>query len=244
MGTEGRQAPTRRKGRWFYGWTIVIVLSVISFAGGVETNPVLGVFQGPMTDEFGWSRAIYTLPMSIGSFMGGLASLVVGPLMDRYGSRAVMSVAIAIMGLTFVLMGAVQELWHHFALQILGRTVIASTFFMVIGVVIPKWFIVMRGRASAFANIGQRVGQIAFPVMVERILTFGSWRTAWVAMGITVWASSLLPALLFLRRSPEDYGLLPDGADIRDTGRVRRSEPPAEVASRPPDGAGERPRST
>ena len=230
MGTEGRQAPTRRKGRWFYGWTIVIVLSVISFAGGVETNPVLGVFQGPMTDEFGWSRAIYTLPMSIGSFMGGLASLVVGPLMDRYGSRAVMSVAIAIMGLTFVLMGAVQELWHHFALQILGRTVIASTFFMVIGVVIPKWFIVMRGRASAFANIGQRVGQIAFPVMVERILTFGSWRTAWVAMGITVWASSLLPALLFLRRSPEDYGLLPDGADIRDTGRVRRSEPPAEVA--------------
>ena len=226
--TEASAPPRRR--RWFYGWTIVIVLSVISFAGGVETNPVLGVFQGPMTDEFGWSRAIYTLPMSIGSFLGGLASLAVGPLMDRYGSRAVMSVAIAIMGLTFVLMGAVQELWHHFALQILGRTVIASTFFMVIGVVIPKWFIAMRGRASAFANIGQRVGQIAFPVMVERILTFGSWRTAWVAMGITVWASSLLPALLFLRRSPEDYGLLPDGADIRDTGRRRRAEPPAEVA--------------
>ena len=217
---EGRQAPTRR-GRWFYGWTIVAVLSVISFAGGVETNPVLGVFQGPMTEEFGWSRALYTLPMSIGSFMGGLASLVVGPLMDRYGSRAVMSVAIAIMGLTFVLMGAVQELWHHFALQILGRTVIASTFFMVIGVVIPKWFIAMRGRASAFANIGQRVGQIAFPVMVERILTVGTWRTAWVAMGVTVWVSSLIPALLFLRRQPEDYGMLPDGADIRDASRRR-----------------------
>ncbi|MCY4582042.1 MAG: MFS transporter [Chloroflexi bacterium] len=221
--TEGPQTPQRRKGRWFYGWTIVAVLSVISFAGGVETNPVLGVFQGPMTEEFGWSRFLYTLPMSIGSFMGGLASLVVGPLMDRYGSRIVMSVAIALMGLTFVLMGAVQELWHHFALQIAGRTIIACTFFMVIGVVIPKWFIVMRGRASAFANIGQRLGQIAFPVMVERILTVGTWRSAWVAMGITVWASSLLPALLFLRRRPEDYGLLPDGVDIRDASRQRRS---------------------
>ena len=228
---ESPSAPTRRRQkRWFYGWTIVIVLSVISFAGGVETNPVLGVFQGPMTDEFGWSRAIYTLPMSIGSFMGGLASLIVGPLMDRYGSRIIMTVAIALMGLTFVLMGAVQELWHHFALQILGRTVIASTFFMVIGVVIPKWFIVMRGRAGALANLGQRVGQIAFPVMVERILTVGSWRTAWVAMGITVWASSLLPALLFLRRQPEDHGLLPDGVDIRDAGRQGRRAPPAEVA--------------
>ena len=45
QGTEGGPASgTRKRGRWFYGWTIVIVLSVISFAGGVETNPVLGVF--------------------------------------------------------------------------------------------------------------------------------------------------------------------------------------------------------
>ena len=223
MSTLKRQNRRNHSQRWFYGWTIVIVLSVISFAGGVETNPVLGVFQGPMTEEFGWSRALYTLPMSIGSFMGGFASLAVGPLMDRYGPRIIMSVAIGLMGLTFVLMGAVQELWHHFALQIIGRTVIASTFFMVIGVVIPKWFILMRGRASAFANIGQRVGQIAFPVMVERILTFGTWRTAWVAMGITVWASSLIPALLFLRRRPEDYGMLPDGLDIRDSSHQRRA---------------------
>ena len=229
--TEGYRAPPRRRKRWFYGWTIVAVLSVIGFAGGVETNPVLGVFQGPMTEEFGWSRALYTLPMSIGSFMGGLASLFVGPLMDRYGSRVIMSVAIAIMGLTFVLMGAVQELWHHFALQIVGRTVIASTFFMVVGVVIPKWFIVMRGRAMAFANIGQRIGQIAFPVMVERILTVGSWRTAWVSMGILFWASSLLPAILFLRRRPEDHGMLPDGVDIRKAGRGQtRVASPVEVA--------------
>ncbi len=207
--------PTKR-GRWFYGWTIVIVISVISFAGGVETNPVLGVFQGPMTEEFGWSRAIYTMPMSIGSFLGGIAALLVGPIMDRYGARWVMATAIILMGLTFVLMGTVQELWHHFALQIVGRTVIASTFFMVVGVVIPKWFVRMRGRAVAFANLGQRFGQIGFPVMVERILQFGTWRTAWVAMGIAVWASSLLPTLLFLRRRPEDMGLLPDGVDLRD----------------------------
>ena len=212
---SGEPAAARRQGRWFYGWTIVAVLSVISFAGGVETNPVLGVFQGPMTDDFGWSRALYTMPMSIGSFIGGVVALAVGPVMDRHGSRWVMTAAIALMGLTFVLMGAVQELWHHFVLQILGRTIIASTFFMVIGVVVPKWFVAMRGRAAAFANLGQRAGQIAFPVMVERILTFGTWRTAWVAMGVAVWVSSLLPALLFLRRRPEDYGMLPDGADLR-----------------------------
>ena len=231
---DGEPPQARKQGRWFYGWTIVAVLSVLSFAGGVETNPVLGLFQGPMTDDFGWSRALYTMPMSIGSFLGGVVGLLVGPVMDRHGSRWVMTAAVALMGLTFVLMGAVQELWHHFALQILGRTIIASTFFMVIGVVIPKWFVAMRGRAAAFANLGQRAGQIAFPVMVERILAFGTWRTAWVAMGVVVWASSLLPALLFLRRRPEDYGLLPDGADLRDAPdgarQARRGAAPREVS--------------
>ena len=183
-----------------------------------------------MTDEFGWSRALYTLPMSIGSFMGGLASLIVGPLMDRYGSRIIMTVAIALMGLTFVLMGAVQELWHHFALQILGRTVIASTFLHG-----HRRSSSPSGSSSCVA--GRRagfeprpaLGQIAFPSW-ERILVSGSWRTAWVAMGITVWASSLLPALLFLRRQPEDHGLLPDGVDIRDAGRQGRRAAPVEVA--------------
>ena len=206
------------------------MISVISFAGGVETNPVLGVFQGPMTEDFGWTRAVYTLPMSIGSFLGGLGALLVGPLMDRHGARWIMAIAILLMGLTFVLMGAVEELWHHFVLQIAGRTVIASTFFMVVGVVIPKWFIAMRGRAIAFANLGQRVGQIAFPVMAERILLSSSWRTAWVAMGITVWASSLLPTILFLRRSPEDQGFLPDGVDLRE--RHHSEVPPSQTETR------------
>ena len=203
--------------KWFYGWTIVIVISVISFAGGVETNPVLGVFQIPMTEEFGWTRSLYTMPMSIGSFIGGIGGLLIGPIMDKHGARWVMGIAIILMGLTFILMGFIENIYHHFALQILGRTVIASTFFMVVGVVIPKWFITMRGRAIAFANLGQRLGQIAFPVMAERILIFSNWRTAWIAMGLTVWISSLIPTFALLKRRPEDYGLFPDGVDIRET---------------------------
>jgi sugar phosphate permease len=199
---------------------------VISFAGGVETNPVLGVFQRPITEEFGWSRAIFTLPMSIGSFAGGIAALAVGPIMDRYGSRMVMTAAVILMGAIFVLMGTMQELWHHFALQIAGRTIIASTFFMIVGVVIPKWFITKRGRAIGIAGLGERVGQIAFPVMIERILAFSSWRAAAVAMGATVWATALLPTILLLRRRPEDHGLRPDGAPPLDL-RNRGAEPTA-----------------
>ena len=112
--------------------------------------------------------------MSIGSFLGGLAALAVGPVMDKHGSRWIMVGAVLLMGLVLVLMGSMQNLWQHFALHIVGRTLIASTFFMVVGVVIPKWFIRMRGRAIGLAGLGQRIGHIMFPIMIERIIAVSS----------------------------------------------------------------------
>lgn len=216
-----------RKQRWYYGWTIVSVVSVVSFAGGVETNPVLGVFQDPITSEFGWSRAAFTLPMSIGTFAGGIAAVALGPIMDRHGSRWVMAIAIILMGLIFVGIGAMESYWQHFALQFLGRTVVASTFFLIVGVVIPKWFVVKRGRAIGVAAFGQRIGHATFPIMIERIMAFSNWRVAAISMGVTVWVTALLPTLLFMRRRPEDMGLRPDGAmpDLRTASDSASSAP-------------------
>ena len=97
-------APPKR-GRWFYGWTVVGAVSIVPFAGGVETNPVLGVFQDPITEDLGWSRAAFTLPMAIGTFAGGIAAVVLGPLMDRYGARWIMAAAVIVMGLIFIGIG-------------------------------------------------------------------------------------------------------------------------------------------
>lgn len=214
--------PVRRPGA-FYGWTVVGVVSALSFAGGVETNPVLGIFQDPMTDEFAWSRAAFTLPMSIGTFAGGLAAVFTGPLMDRYGGRGVMTFAVVLLGLIFVGMGLLEAYWQYFALQLMGRTLVASTFFMIIGVILPKWFIAKRGRAIGVAALGQRLGNAAFPVFIERVMAFSGWRVAAIALGVTVWATALLPAALLLRRRPEDMGQLPDGAtrDLRTVGAQR-----------------------
>ena len=229
--TEPESPSASGKRRWFYGWTIVSVVSIVSFAGGVDTNPVLGVFQDPITEEFGWSRAAFTLPMSIGTFAGGIAAVALGPIMDRYGARWVMAIAVIAMGLIFIGIGAMQSYWQHFALQMLGRTVVASTFFLVVGVVIPKWFVVKRGRAIGVAAIGQRIGHATFPIMIERILAWRDWRVAAISLGVTVWVSALLPTLLFMRRRPEDMGLRPDGAmpDLR-----RATDGPGAVSSRTP----------
>jgi len=212
----GARHQMRRKNQisprpFFYGWVIVIISGLLQLAGGTETFPVIGIFQGPMTAEFGWSRASFSAPMTIGTILGGIVGLAVGPAMDRYGARGIMTAAAIVLGSVFILMGFIQELWHHYILQALARTITAGAFFMVVSIVIPKWFVAKRGRATAYAGIGGRIGHIILPLFAQRAIALANWRIAWISMGLMIWIVSIIPVLLFFRRTPEDMGLLPDG---------------------------------
>ena len=215
----GNQSPRR-----FYGWTIIAVVSLVSFAGGVETNPILGVFQEPITKEFGWTRAMFTLPMALGTFAGGITAVFMGPVMDRHGGRWVMTIAVILMGALFIAMGFMSSLWQYFLLQFFGRILVASTFFMIVGIIIPKWFIAKRGRAVGIASLGQRLGHAAYPALIGWVMVISGWRAASITLGISVWVVALLPSAIFLRRQPEDMGQLPDGRmpDLRTSSTAAR----------------------
>ena len=77
--------------------------------------------------------------------------------------------------------------------------------------VLAKWFVRLRGRALAYGNLGQRLGQGAVPVMAQLIITGAGWRWAAASLGVFAWGLTLIPVLLWMRRQPEDMGLRPDG---------------------------------
>ncbi len=208
----------------FYGWVIVVITGLLQFTGGTETFPVLGLFLTPMTDEMGWSKASFSAPMTIGTIIGGFAGILVGPAIDKYGARWIMTVAAVVLGGTFFMMSFVQELWQHFALQIIARAVTAGAFFLVVGIVLPKWFVAKRGRATAFSGIGGRLGQFLTPILVQTVIAVFGWRAAWTSLGLLVWAIAIVPVFFFLKGKPEDMGLLPDGLSAEEAARLRAEE--------------------
>ena len=225
------QLKTLAPNKLFYGWIIVGVAGLLQFAGGTETFPVIGIFQQPMINEFGWSRLNFSAPMTIGTILGGILGLGVGPWMDRHGARGVMSLAGITLGAVFVLMGSVQSLWQHYVLQALARTITAGAFFMVVSIIIPKWFVAKRGRATAYAGMGGRLGHIVLPLFAQKVIAVANWRTAWISMGILIWTLAVIPVLLFFRRTPEDMGLLPDGAkEINPSYNRKSADNPKEVS--------------
>jgi MFS family permease len=150
--------------------------------------------------------------MTIGTLLGGVIALAIGPMVDKYGPRWILAIGGFAMGATFILMAFQQTLWQYYLLQALSRMVAMGVMGLTASVIIPKWFIAKRGRAIALTSLGMRAGNTVTPLLAQALVVMGGWRLSIGVIGVMTTLLASVPAALFLRRKPEDIGLLPDGA--------------------------------
>ena len=224
--------PPRKRKPFYYGWVIVAVVALAGFTQSAESFPVLGVFLKPITEEFQWSRTLYTGAMTIGTVLGGAIALGVGPFLDRFGGRWVLVASFAVLGLVWVLMAGINTLWQFYVLQVLARMLMIGVVGLAMGIIIPKWFVMKRGRAVALGGLGAKLGNAVTPLYIQYLVGLRSWRLAALVSGLLVWGVSLIPTAIFLRRQPEDMGLRPDGTSD-DPAPAQRTDSPASDRTRP-----------
>ena len=204
--SRGPQRPIR-----YYGWVIVWITVLSSVASAVIINPTIGVFVKPMVEDFGWNRSVIAGAVAIGTVLGGLVALGVGPIIDRFGARWVLFAAFLLMGALFVAWSGATTLWQFYGVIIITRLLLQGVINLTNQTVLAKWFVRLRGRAIAYGNLGQRFGQGGVPVLAQLIIGAAGWRWAAASLGFLVWGLTLVPVLLWMRRRPEDMGLHPDG---------------------------------
>src|SRR3979490_3581254 len=86
---------------FFYGWVIVVV-TFVTMAVGVNARTAFSLFFPPIIDEFGWERGVTAGAFSFGFLVSGAAAPLIGRLMDRFGPRAVMEVGGALKAASLV----------------------------------------------------------------------------------------------------------------------------------------------
>jgi MFS family permease len=195
----------------FYGWVIVGVCFLIGATEASAFQNILSIFMKPMVFEFGWSRASVTGAIAFGSICGGLLAPAVGPVLDRHGPKLVAFGGVLILSMGLFGMMFLSSLWQFYLFFGLGRMIAMGVLGLVISVTVPKWFVDLRGRALGVTWLGPRFGGVLLPPLVQFIILAEGWRTAWSILAVVVFLMSGIPSLLFLRRRPEDMGLLPDG---------------------------------
>lgn len=173
-----------------------------------------------IVDTFGWSRGAVASAVSIQRLEGGMISPFIGTLINRYGTRKVMSVGVTITGLSFILMSYVQTLWQFYLVIILLTVGMSFGTFIVLVVTVTNWFVRRRARALGILMAASGLGGLTVPLLSGMVDTFG-WREVLFAIGVGFWIVGF-PAMLLMREFPENYGMRPDGDPPVDTDLASR----------------------
>jgi MFS family permease len=78
--------------------------------------------------------------------------------------------------------------------------------------VISRWFDRRRGLALGLTMFGIGSGAILMPALAQRLIAMLGWRSTYMVIGLLVLVVSVPVVAFFLKESPEEMGLLPDGA--------------------------------
>jgi sugar phosphate permease len=164
----------------------------------------------PILNELHLSRAATSLPFSLAKLESALEGPLVGYLVDRFDVRVMLVIGTALAGLGFLVLSFTNS-YLMFVLVFMGPLSLGfqAGFNQATMATVNHWFRRKRGLAMSIVQTGQAIGGVLiFPLVALAVLKLG-WRTAAFLSGLVVLL--LLPLVLFIRRSPESMGLLPDG---------------------------------
>ena len=195
---------------FFYGW-IIIAVTFITMAIGVNARTAFSLFFPPIIDEFGWERGVTAGAFSFGFVVSAIVSPLIGRLMDRLGPRSVMELGVALMAGGLLLAPLTSQPWHlYLTIGVLVGAGSICLGYSGQSLFLPNWFIRRRGLAIGFAFAGVGIGSVTLLPWVQWMIDHSGWRTACTAIGLLVLVV-LAPINLLLRKRPEDLGLRPDG---------------------------------
>ena len=196
---------------FYYGWVVVFAAGTTVFARMAPSVSILAIFLSPMTEELGWSRTLIAGAVSVGAIASIFVSPMVGWAVDRYGVRLILSVSMVILGVAITSLAWATIPAFFYLGFATGRVVFHVPVQIGSGAVVSRWFIRKRGRAIGLVYLAGAAGNVLGIQIASLVISHWSISAAWIALGITVVAVSVLPAALLIVERPEDLGLEPDG---------------------------------
>ena len=213
--------------RMFYGWWIVAISATADSLKHGTFNRGFTFYVNPLSRQLGVGIGIISLAEMLGRMEGGLQGPLLGWLNDKYGPRFIMVLGGATSGLGFI-MFSFTENYIYFLIVFVGLLSLGfrAGYNNALMPAINQWFRRHRALAMAVSGMGSPMGGILIAPMIGLLVYDIGWVMTARISGIAILVV-VLPLSLFVYRSPEEKGLLPDGAKpARDTGGLGQPPPP------------------
>ena len=199
------------RGKIFYGWWIVGAAAITNGTGGALQWQGFTVLFLPVSESLGLGLGATALAFGLARAENGVIGPISGWLIDKYGVRPLMFAGTFIVGIGYLLLSRADNFIAFLVVYIFVISIGASTSFMQATTAgINSWFIRKRGLAMSVNAAAFRLGGAAMvPILSIFVLKYG-WQNASIGIGLMM-IFLVMPMALFFRRSPEAYGLNPDG---------------------------------
>ena len=217
--TEAPPATLRRvhPAWWAAAATFLALLGAAAF----RATP--SVMIEPLRAEFGWSIGTISTALSVNLALFGITAPFAAALMERFGVRRVVSLALLMVAAGSGLTVFMTASWQLVALW--GVVVGLGTGSMamaLVATVVGRWFVARRGLVSGILTAASATGQLIFLPTIAHVVQADGWRAA--SLTISVCALAVIPVVLFfLRERPADVGELPYGGTPADVVEPLRS---------------------
>ena len=197
----------------FFGWYVVAASVFIGFAA-VGARNGFGAFVNPMSEEFGWNRVTISTAFALGILLNGVVQPFMGQVFDRTGGRKLVLLSVLMLGVvTMVTALTMHVLFFIFVFGVLASLAQSGLSLTNTSALLSRWFQRLRGTVIGLNSTALSLGGlILVPLAVYLMEATGSWRVAWIGLGLVV-LLSLPVGLMFIRENPGQMNLRPDGDD-------------------------------
>jgi len=195
----------------FHGWWIALASSLLNALSSGFYSTGFTVYFLPLARDLNLSHTATSLVFGMSRLEGGIQGLLTGYCIDRWGPRLMMVIGAVLASLGFLLLPLARS-YAVFLLIYIGiiSLGIHTGFNQGTMAAVNRWFVRRRGTAFGLISMGFALGGGVITPILSMVVLHWGWRQAALLSGVVLFVVGV-PLSLFMRGSPEDMGLLPDG---------------------------------
>jgi MFS family permease len=186
------------------GWPVVLTAALGVGVGA----PIfaLGIFIGPLSRQFGWTRAQISLASPCLVFGSVVTAMLVGRIVDRWGARRIAVVSLPALTLAYAGMTQINGNIYTFYGGLLLVSLAAcgaSPIIWTRGVAL--WFEKNRGLALGMTLSGAGLAGVVIPPLIGGLIARFNWQAGYVGLAILT-AGAAIPVSLFFKEPADSAG--------------------------------------
>ena len=200
-------------------FTPVLMIGCIIILVSFAIRASFGLFQIPISTEFDWLRAEFSLALAIQNLSWGIGQPIFGAIAEKIGDRRAIIIGALIYALGLILSaGAISPIEHQFYEILIGFGVAGTGFGVVLAVVGRASSDENRSMSLAIATVAGSGGQVVGPLVASWLLSMMVWQTIFI-----LYAGSILAVLMLLpfMRAPAHIACLlytsPSPRDVEES---------------------------